>query len=261
MQKRKPFDIMRSVIFALVLREMQTRFGSRRMGAFWMLFEPIAHITIMVFIFTVIRNRSIPGMDYPVFFLTGMVPFFLMRNTALKLMEAINANKALFAYPAIKPFDTLVARVIVEFSLSACVYIIIILSMGIWFGLDIGIHHPLQWFGSLATGVLFGFGLGLILCVIAEAMPNSRSFIRILFLPLYIMSGVIFPVWMMPQQYLPYLLWNPFLHIVDNIRYSVFEFYPRTEGISFMYPNAVTIICLFTGLALYRLRRRELLSR
>lgn len=251
---------MRSVIFALVLREMQTRFGSRRMGAFWILFEPIAHITVMVFIFTVIRGRQVPGMDFPVFFLAGMVPFFLMRNTALKLMEAVNANKALFAYPAIKPFDTFVARIIVEFSLSACVYVIILLSMGIWFGYEISIHHPLQWFSSLATGVILSFGLGLILCVLVEAMPNSRSFIRLLFMPLYLMSGVLFPVWMMPQQYMPYLLWNPFLHIVDNLRYSIFEFYPRVEGINFEYPNIFAVVCLFIGLALYRLRRRELLS-
>ncbi len=258
--KRTPLRIMRSVVFALVLREMRTRFGSRRMGAFWMLFEPVMHILFMVFMFSVIRNRHVPGMDYPIYFLTGMVPFFLMRNISLKMMDAVEANKALFAYPNIKPFDTFVARTIVEFSLWTCVYVLILLSMGMWLGYSISIAYPLQWFGALAVGIAYSFGVGLVLCVVVEAMPNSKSFIRLIFMPLYFISGVIFPVWMIPTQYLPWLLWNPYLHMIDNIRSAVFPSFPVTSGISHEYPIAITSVTLFLGLALYRLRRRELLA-
>ena len=75
--RRTPFQIMQDVLFALVLREYLTRFGSRRMGAFWEVFEPMINIAFMMFIFTVIRARSMPGMDMPMFLLTGMIPFFL----------------------------------------------------------------------------------------------------------------------------------------------------------------------------------------
>lgn len=260
MKRRTPWEIFRSVTFALVLREMQTRFGARRMGAFWMLFEPISHVAVMVLIVAVIRGRHAAGFDYPVFLLAGMVPFFLLRNISLKMMDSVSANKALFAYPNIKPFDTFVARVIIECALSLCLYVILLGGLGFWVGYDISIAHPLQWLFSLATGVLFAFGLGLILSVVAELMPNSRTFIRILFMPLYLLAGIIFPIWTISSEYIQWLLWNPYLHIVDNLRYSTFDNYPRVDGVSFSYPLEVALVILFIGLALYRAKRRELLA-
>lgn len=259
--KRTSWQITKAVIFALVLREFQTRFGERRMGAFWVLFEPIAHITFMMFIFAVIRARAVPGMDFPVWLLAGMVPFFLMRNIALKLMDSVEANRALFAYPNIKILDTYVARVIVECLTSACVYIILLFILGFWFGLDISIAYPLRWIGSLVIGVLFAAGLGIFLSIIAQAMPNSKSFIRLLFMPLYLISGVIFPLWMIPPKYLPLVLWNPFAHIIDNIRSSIFVMYPKIPGVNYSYVLVLTLLFLCVALGLYRIRREALLSR
>lgn len=259
--KRSSWQITKAVIFALVLREFQTRFGERRMGAFWVLFEPIAHITIMMLIFTVIRARAVPGMDFPVWLLAGMVPFFLMRNIALKLMDSVEANRALFAYPNIKILDTYTARVIVECLTSACVYAILIFVLGFWFGYDVSVAYPLRWISSLLLGVLFAIGLGIFLSIIVQAMPNTKSFIRLLFMPLYLISGVIFPLWMIPPQYLPWVLWNPFAHIIDNIRSSVFGMYPSIPGISYLYPISITILFLFLALGLYRIRKELLLSR
>lgn len=258
--RRSPLAITQAVVFALLLREMQTRFGSRRMGAFWILFEPIANIAIMMLIFTFIRLRTIPGIDFPVWLLAGMVPFFMMRNIALKIMDAVEANRALFAYPNIKIFDTYVARAIVECAISACVYAILLFVLGFWFDYDISIAYPLRWMASLALGVLFAFGLGILFSVIVQAMPNAKSFIRLLFMPLYLMSGVIFPLWIIPTHLLPWVLWNPFAHIIDSIRSSVFVMYPKVPGVNFEYPIIATIVILFFSLALYRIRREHLLS-
>ncbi|MFD2723649.1 ABC transporter permease [Ignatzschineria indica] len=257
--RRSPWQIMQDVIFALVLREYLTRFGERRMGAFWMLFEPAAHMGVMIFIFTVIRARSVPGMDFPMFFLTGMIPFFLMRNIIFKLMDSIGANQALFAYPNIKIFDTYVARVLVELSISSVIYGIFIFIFGFWIGYDVVVAYPLEWLYSLLIGILFSFGLGVIFSVLTIIMPNLKSFIRILFLPIYLISGVIFPLWIIPDQYLPWLLWNPFAQIISNIRESVFVNYPVIPGMSQSYPFFCTMITLFIALALYRLRRQRLL--
>ena len=259
--KRSSLQIMQDVLFALVLREYLTRFGSRRMGAFWMLFEPIAHIGAMMFIFTVIRARSVPGMEFPIFFLTGMVPFFLMRNIIFKLMDSVDANRALFAYPNIKIFDTYVARVMVELSISSMVYMILIFTLGFWFAYDVTVAYPLEWLYSLLIGILFAFGLGILFSIIIQVAPNTKTFIRIMFLPIYLMSGVIFPLWVVPEKYLPWLLWNPLAHIVSNIREAVFVNYPVITGVSQSYPFICTVLVLFIGLGLYRIRSQRLLTK
>ena len=257
--KRSPFKIMQDVLFALVLREYLTRFGSRRMGAFWEIFEPMANIAFMMFIFTVIRARSMPGMEMPMFLLTGMIPFFLMRNIIFKLMDSIGANSALFSYPNIKVFDTYVARVLVELSVSSTVYLVFIFIFGFWFGYDILVAYPLEWLAALLVGILFAFGLGIIFSVVTLVAPNLKSIIRILFLPLYLMSGVIFPLWIVPDKYLPWLLWNPFAHLISNIREGVFTHYPGINGVTWSYPIEITLITLCIAMGLYRLRRQRLL--
>lgn len=257
--KRTPFRIMQDVLFALVLREYLTRFGSRRMGAFWEIFEPMSNIAFIMFIFGVIRARSMPGMDFPLFLLTGMIPFFLMRNIIFKLMDSVGANQALFSYPNIKIFDTYIARVLVECSISTIVYSIFIFIFGFWFGYDVFVAYPLEWLFSLLVGILFAFGLGILFSVITQVLPNAKSIIRIMFLPLYLMSGVIFPLWIVPDKYLPWLLWNPFAHIISNIREGVFIHYPGINGVTQTYPLVVTLLVLFTATGLYRIRRERLL--
>lgn len=260
-KKRSAWQITRAVVFALVLREMQTRFGSRRMGAFWVLFEPVAHIVIMMFIFSVVRARNVPGMDFPVFLLVGLVPFFLMRNIALKLMDAVEANRALFAYPNIKIFDTYIARALVECAVSACVYLLLIFILGFWLGYEVAVAYPLRWLGCLAIGILFSFSSGIFFSILVQAMPNIKSFIRLLFMPLLLISGVIFPLWLIPAQYLPWVLWNPYAHVIDSIRSSVFLLYPEVPGVNIFYPIVATFILLFLALGLYRIRKEALLTR
>ena len=57
------------------------------MGVFWVLFEPAAQVALMIYIFSAFRGGTLLGMDYPIYLLMGMIPFFLIRNIALGIME------------------------------------------------------------------------------------------------------------------------------------------------------------------------------
>lgn len=260
MIKRSSLNITRAVIFALVLREMRGRFGARRAGIFWFFFEPIAHVLAVMSIYSLIRGRQVPGLEFPVYLITGIVPFLMFKNIMLKGMDAVNANKALFAYKQIKPYDTIVARTIVEFSLMACVYVIVMVALGMWGGYDVSMVDPLRWLAVLGIGVALSFGMALILCVVVDTVPELRIVIRLLFMPLYFISGVIFPIWIIPDEVLKYLLWNPLLHIIDELRQSIFLHYHAAVGINMTYPILITLVVLFLGMALYRARRTHLVA-
>lgn len=259
-QKRSSLTIMKSVLFALILREMRTKFGARRFGIFWMFFEPVAQISLIMALLYFRGRTEFQGMPFPMFLLTGMVPFFLMRGIIFKGMEAVNGNRALFAYKQITPFDAVLSRTIIEAILSACVYTILLLALGFFFGYDIAIYHPIRWIVTILVAISFAFSLALLFCMLIEVMPDSRTFLRLLSFPLYLMSGVLFPVWVLPQEVLDWLLWNPFLHIIDELRLSVFEHYPDHEGVTLFYPIKITVVLLFVALALYRQRRHKLVS-
>lgn len=251
---------MTDVLFALLLREFQTRFGSRRMGAFWMIFEPAIHVFVMLFIFSVIRARSVQGMDYPLFLLSGLIPFFMMRNIAKNLMSSVDANKALFVYPNIKILDTYIARTLVEIIIYSTIYLLFLFCLGYWFNFDVSIAQPLGFFGALLTGILFSFGLGVLLSILSQALPSIKSFVGIMFMAMYFISGILFPLWIIPEKYMHWVLWNPYAHIISNIRDSAFPYYPNIPGVSLTYPTIATIVILFCALGLYKVRKERLLT-
>jgi capsular polysaccharide transport system permease protein len=257
---RTPWQIQKSVVFALFLRELKTRFGSYKFGYFWMLLEPMAHIVVLSLIFSYARDRSLFGIDFPVFLVTGILPFLMFKNIALRVMDGVDANRALFAYRQIKPMDTFTARALLDTFLAQVVYALILAGMA-WVGLDVPFRDPFTVIFAMVLLVLMGLGLGMIFCVFTHFMPEAKTLIRIAFLPLYLLSGAIFPVAMLPREFLPVLLWNPLLHAIEWMRGAFFVQYRMLDAISPLFVVMTTLVVLFFGLAWYRTKRHALLAR
>src|SRR5690606_41898295 len=83
---RSPFKIQRDVLYALLLLELSSRFGKSRGGIFWVLVEPVAHLLVPVMIFTFIRARLVPGVEYPVFLVYGFLPYLLFKAICLQII-------------------------------------------------------------------------------------------------------------------------------------------------------------------------------
>lgn len=261
MKKRTSVQIFCDVIFALMLREFQTRFGSRRMGAFWTLFEPAVHVAIMLFIFAYIRARSLPGIEYAIFLIYGMLPFFLMRNLAKFLMNSVNANSALFAYPNIKIFDTYIARTIVEIMIFTTIFIIFIFVIGFWGHDDVHIAHPLGAIAYLLMGILFSVGFGIFLSCLLVEFPNLNTLISVFFMAIYFSCGVLFPIWIIPEPYLGYVMYNPYAQYINGIRESAITNYPEVSHMSLTYSLATMFLMLCLGISAYRLFKQRMLAK
>jgi len=242
------------------LREIQALIGRRRLGAFWALAEPLLHLLAFSLLMSAMRGRGdIAGHPYPVFMIVGLAPFLVYRRIALMIAEGAGGTRALFAYKQITPIDTFVARSLVMASLTAIVYIMIVAGFA-WYGWDMSIPYPLDWFAVLATGFTFAFSLGLVLAAIVNALPESMFVIRMLFFPVYIVSGVIIPPSHLPPQFLSVLLWNPFLHLSELTHMATLENYVPIQGISFYYVFAWTVGLMFVGLGLYRVLRLKYIA-
>jgi len=259
--KRTSWQIQRAVIFALVVRELQTRFGGRLIGLFWVIVEPMLHISIILLIRVVLRERfSGVMLDSAVYLTVAMIPFFIFRNVWFRVMEGANANAGLFGYRQVKPFDAFVARVIIELVLYAMVFVVMMAGFG-WYGYEYLPARPLEFMAVVLIFAAFGFGLGLISAVAGHQLPALRTFIRLTSMPLYLLSGVVLPISNLPPSVQAYLIWNPLLHLVELTRWAYFpSFHPLWE-INFEYPLAWTFVVVGIGFSLYRLRRLELQTR
>lgn len=257
---RSPWQITKSVWYALILRELQVMFWSRRFGSFWVLAEPIASLLILLLIFTSIRDKAVPGVPFALWLLAGLVPFFLMRSIIFGLMGSVSANQSLFTYRQVKPFDTYIARTTVQLLTNTFVYLILLFGMVFIFKYDIPVYKPIQMLLALAVMVIFAFAIGVLFSLLSHALPEIASVIRLMFIPLYLLSGVIFPINWIPQPYYDWLLWNPFLNLIDMFRQYSFEYYTPMPEVSFEYPAKFALVLMFIAVLAYRRRQFDLLT-
>lgn len=258
-RRRGAWEVQKDVLLALLLREMKARVGGQWVGAVWTLFEPLAHVAMLVFVLALLRGRTMPGIEYPVFLVTGLIPFFLFQNLATRLMDSIDANRGLFAYRQVKPFDTMVSRAAVEGMMNLVVYAFTLGVLG-WLGYHVLPYLPLQMIGINLLLLAFGTAFGIYAAVISHDRPRLRSMIRMTMLPLYFASGVIFPIDFLPREYIDILLWNPLLHLVELSRHSFIAAYTPVRGINALYPTMVMLVFGTLGMLLYRVKRRELIA-
>ena len=260
MTKRSPWQIQQAVLFALFIRELKTRVGGRWLGGFWLLLEPLVHVTLLMMLVTLLRRITAPGIEVPVFLVTGLMPFFIFKDLSVRLMDAIDANRGLFNYRQVKPIDALATRALLEVTLRSVVYALVLAALG-WFGFHVIPARPLELIGVSAVLVMLGASFGLLFAVATDEFPKARVFIRMLFgMPLYLASGVIFSVHRLPPDVQVWLQWNPVLHLIELSRASFFPSYRAMQGVSLHYPAGLAVALAFFGMALYRVRRDQLMS-
>lgn len=251
--------VMRAVVFALFLREFKTRLGGRWWGLVWALGEPLAGAAVLLGLYRLAHAHAVGGVDTLLFLVSGMLPFQLFKNLALRSMEAIDANQGLFAYRQVRPIDTVLARALVELMLALGVLAMTLLALA-WLGHDVLPRHPLELLGISALLVALGTALGLLAAVATGgALARGRAAIRVATLPLMLASGVMFPVAALPPAVRELLLFNPMLHLLERLRGAVFgSTYHALPQASLSLPLAALLVCAALALALYRARRDRL---
>ncbi|HJU70332.1 MAG TPA: ABC transporter permease [Paucimonas sp.] len=247
---RKGFKIQRAVIFALFLREAVNRLSSQRGAWVWILFEPLSYILFLVLMYTVVRVRTVGGIDTAIWLMAGILAFFMFRRTSDHTMNAISANKALFAYRQVKPVDTVLVRAALEGFLMILVAIILFLGGGL-FGLPALPVDPLAVLEAVFGLWLIGLGFGLVASVAIELIPELQKIIGVVMMPLYYISGVVFPIAIIPQPYRGYLLWNPLVHGMEAARLGFAPYYHSVPELSMAYLYGCALVSIFLGLALH----------
>ncbi len=247
-----------NVWHALFLREIFERVFTVRMGAFWLFVEPALHITALSIIWTLIRQKDMGGMDVIAWIMTGMLTFFLFRRTSGQVMNAIKANSPYFAFRQIRPFDAAFMRGCAEAFISIITSIFLLCGAA-FIGRDLFPHDILRILIAIFGMWMLGMGYGMVTSVILQLVPESRHILKIIMMPLYLLSGIIMPLSIVPAQYRKYLLYNPIVHGVESVRLSFFSNYNTiTPDIGYLYMWA---LCSFVlGITLYRVYETQLVS-
>ncbi|NIF03059.1 ABC transporter permease [Pantoea sp. Acro-805] len=254
---RSGFEVQQAAVKALFLREIRTRFGKYRLGYFWAILEPAAHLLILLTIFGYVMHRTMPDISFPVFLINGIVPYFLFSNISKRSISAIESNQGLFNYRPIKPIDTIIARVALESVIYAAVYILLMITLTLS-GENVIVTNLLQLIFAWLLLIIFSGSVGIIFMVAGKTIPETQRFLPIILKPLYFISCIMFPLHSIPKEYWSFFLWNPIVHAVELSREAVVTGYV-SDGVSLQYLFICTLATLFLSLSLYQNREKEML--
>ncbi len=246
------------VIYALILREIKTRFGRNKLGYLWALLEPMLFVSIFVLIFTLRGSTAPSGMPLVSFFVVGMSGFLFFRSCMSNTMSAISSNRSLLTFPQVTLFDVVAARALLEVTTMSIVLILLLTAL-VFLGEPVAVENPIAVLGYLSLMALLGIGLGMGFGALGEMMPTVVFLVNALVSrPLFFISGVFFTAEMMVPDLREPLLLNPLLHMMEGLRSSFFvEFHSTDVSLDFAVIGAVTAV-LF-GLLLQRALRKRIL--
>jgi capsular polysaccharide transport system permease protein len=250
--KRSSWQVTLSVWQALFLREALARTTANRFAWFWMIAEPVAYIVIMIAIRTLLFNKAktIFGAEFVPWMIVGLFGFFLFRENMMRSIGAVDANKTLFSYRQVKPVDPVLVRCYLEGTLKTFIFLLFI-SFGFFLEIPLLPSSPLSAVGYWMLLWLLGLGIGLILSALSSLVPEVGRVVKMVSLPLMLISGVIFPLNFLSHEVLSFILFNPVVHGLELLRSSFFPLYQPIKGVSLHYLANWTLASLALGLLLH----------
>lgn len=211
------FALQARVIWALVMRELQTRYGRENIGFLWMVGEPIMFCAGVAVVWTMIRPAHEHGLPVTAFVITGYVPLTMWRHCIMRSLKAFEANGALLFHRQVTPLDIILARVLLEV-VGTLIAGAIVGSAAILMGLmempkDIGLLYL-----GLVLHSAFSLSCALLIASLSErsdVLEKMLSAAMYLSLPL---SGAFAMVSWLPQSTRWILLLSPSVQNLEMIR-------------------------------------------
>lgn len=240
-----PFVTAR-VVTALILREMTSTYGRKPGGYLWAVLEPVAGIALMSWVFSLALRKPQLGTDFMMFYATGMMPFWVVTQVSARVSQSLRYSRQLLTYPRVTVLDALVARYVLNIMLLLLVSYLVIGGTRLVKDTGTMVDLPRVMLG-FAMAASLAAGIGSLNCVLMTAFPLYGTFWGIATRPLMILSGVILMVDGLPRPYRSWLLWNPIVHVVAEVR-AGFYFGYHPSFVSPVYVFGVSMVLLVAGI-------------
>jgi capsular polysaccharide transport system permease protein len=258
LRRDHPLIIQARVVYAIILRDMRTRYGRTFIGSLIIILWPLTHLLFIMGALMFSRSIVPMGTDSAVFFGTGVLPYMLCLYPGRMIMLSVVQNKPLLGLPTVKTTDIILARCIVEVVAAFWVAVIFMFILYL-FGADVLPHRADEAILAILATCYLGFAIGW-LGAVMYAVVRFWLAVQIGWLILmYVSSGVIIVPTSLPEKVRNILWYNPLLHAVEWLRSSYYDGYGYGMlDRSYLFWSATVI--LFIALVLERGIRGRLLE-
>jgi lipopolysaccharide transport system permease protein len=248
----------RSLIKALVTREVVGRYRGSVFGILWSFFNPVFMLLVYTFVFSVVfKSRWNTGSDsrteFALVLFAGLLVFNLFAECVSRAPGLILANVN-YVKKVVFPLEILPWVAIG----SALFHTLV--SLMVWmlaYVILFGIPQPTALLLPLIVLplVLFIMGLSWALASLGAFIRDVSQFIGIIVMALMFLSPIFYPVTALPEEYRPLLMLNPLTPGVEMMREVLYWGRPPDWALLSLYTLATALIA-WLGFAWFQKTRK-----
>jgi capsular polysaccharide transport system permease protein len=255
---RASWAIQRRVIWALLMREVITRYGRHNVGVLWLVLEPLGFTIGVATLWTATGMGHGSSMPIVAFAITGYSSVLLWRNTVSRCNAAIGQNFSLLFHRNVRVMDVFATRILLEVGGATASFMLLTAAM-----ILAGVMPPPQDPLVVVVGwmLLAWFG-GALATLIGSAASFSEIVDRVWHPVSYLMfplAGAAFMVDWLPPAGQEVVLWLPMVHGVEMVRQGFYGHLVRTH-FDVGYFVGANLALTLAGLLVLRLAGRRVKS-
>lgn len=248
-----------SVMQAVMLRDMRTRFFDHGIGFVFIVLWPLAHLIVLLAIYRVLGRTSPYGESLDMFFATGLVPTLSFMYVSRFMALSLVLHRPMLAFPVVQPSDILFGRALLEV-LASCIMAFLTFVLLVALGEEPVPFDPVAAASAFVAVLVLAVGVGMVAGVISAVFPFFVTLYSLSTILIYVLSGTLFVASTLPGPIGYALSWNPVLHGVEWLRSAYFLGYPE-QVLDQTWLLGCAVGSVFVGLLLERLLRPWVLDR
>jgi capsular polysaccharide transport system permease protein len=250
---RDELAMHRRVIWALLMRELSTRYGRHNIGFLWLIGEPLVFAGAVTLMWSLIKPEFEHGVRVVPFVVTGYMSIILSRHMISHGMNCVKANTDLLYHRQVTVIHLFISRLLLEFigvTFASFVIFGFLLLIG---QMSPPKNLPLVYAG---WGILawMGVGLALLFGALAEIFEFMERIVGVITYIMVPLSGTFYFAAWAPPPFRRFLLLLPFIHPVEMIRAGFFGEFVKTYY-DVAYAVAWSASLTFLGLVLVQFIR------
>lgn len=213
--------VQRRVIFALLMREIITRYGRHNIGFLWLFVEPMLFTLAVSLLWGALKLNHVSALPITAFAVTGYSSILLWRNMPGRLIGSVGPNLALMYHRQVKVMDIFVSRLMLEFMGATISFIVLTIVFWTfdWMRLPEDLLKVMVGWLLLTW---FGCGLAILLGSFAEEYEVIEKLWHPLAYIIMPLSGAGFIVDSLPPVGQYWILYLPMVDAIEYLREGFF---------------------------------------
>jgi len=253
---REGWRIQVRVIHALMIRELNTRFGRENIGFLWIMVEPLLFAGLVAIVYRFMNGSERHGVGIVAFIVSGYIPITLFRHGMSRSVSIFIANSSLMYHRQVKILDFIFVRFLIELLGGMMAYLFIATVLIACDAFPIPVDLGLL-IGGCMTYAVFTLSICLIVAPLSEMNEVLEKFIPVITYIMIPFSGLFtMASWLTPSMR-SYLLWSPFVNAMEMMRGGIWG-----DQVTVYYniwnPLGCSLVLAAVGLALCRRVRKTL---